>query len=88
MNNLRRSTRGFGSELGRFRDGRSELNYAVYHDRYQRTQPDPSSYAAEYGRHGSLADLLRQIGHDERTHKLDSLANTRAPRFDDIEPGA
>ena len=24
-------------ELGRFRDGRSELNYAVYHDRYQRT---------------------------------------------------
>jgi ketosteroid isomerase-like protein len=25
------------AELGRFRDGRSELNYAVYHDRYQRT---------------------------------------------------
>jgi hypothetical protein len=27
------------SELGRARDGRSELNYAIYHDRYQRT-PD------------------------------------------------
>lgn len=27
------------SELVRFRDGRSQLNYAVYHDRYQRT-PD------------------------------------------------
>jgi hypothetical protein len=27
------------SELSRFRDGRSELNYGIYHDRYQRT-PD------------------------------------------------
>lgn len=44
-------------------------------------QPDPGTYAAEYGRYGSLADLLRQIGHDERTHKLDSLANLSAPRF-------
>jgi ubiquinol oxidase len=52
------------------------------------SQPDPGSYAAEYGRHGSLADLLRQIGHDERVHKLDSLANMRAPRFHDIQPGA
>ena len=52
------------------------------------SQPDPGSYAAEYGRHGSLADLLRQIGHDERVHKLDSLANIRAPRFHDIQPGA
>jgi hypothetical protein len=51
--------------------GRSELD----------AQPDPGSYAAEYGRYGSVADLLRQIGHDERIHKLDSLANMRAPRF-------
>jgi len=29
--------RAYVSELLRFRDGRSELNYAVYHDRYQRT---------------------------------------------------
>jgi hypothetical protein len=27
------------SELGRGRDGRSVLNYAIYHDRYQRN-PD------------------------------------------------
>src|SRR5215207_1172047 len=33
------SGRAYIAELGRFRDGRSELNYAVYHDRYQRT-PD------------------------------------------------
>jgi len=36
---------------------------------------DPGTYAAEYGRFASLADLFRQIGHDERMHKLDSLAN-------------
>jgi hypothetical protein len=33
------SGRAYICELGRFRDGRSKLNYAVYHDRYQRT-PD------------------------------------------------
>jgi hypothetical protein len=47
----------------------------------RRSGPDRGSYAAEYGRYGSVADLLRQIGHDERIHKLDSLANMRAPRF-------
>jgi ketosteroid isomerase-like protein len=33
------SGRAYMHELGRLRDGRSELNYAVYHDRYRRT-PD------------------------------------------------
>jgi len=33
------SGRAYICELIRFRDGRSELNYAIYHDRYQRT-PD------------------------------------------------
>jgi ubiquinol oxidase len=36
--------------------------------------------AAEYGRYGSVADLFRQIGRDERVHKLDSLANLGALR--------
>jgi ketosteroid isomerase-like protein len=31
------SGRAYIQELARFRDGRSELNYAVYHDRCQRT---------------------------------------------------
>jgi hypothetical protein len=44
-------------------------------------QPDPGAYAAEYGPHRTLASLFRQIGHDERMHKLDSLASMRAPRF-------
>lgn len=33
------SGRAYIQELVRFRDGRTELNYAIYHDRYQRT-PD------------------------------------------------
>jgi hypothetical protein len=36
-----------------------------------------------YGHHGSLADLIRQIGHDERTHKLESLAALNEPRLRD-----
>jgi len=31
------SGRAYISEFGRMRDGRSELNYSVYHDHYQRT---------------------------------------------------
>ena len=32
------SGRAYIQELGRLRDGRSVLNYAIYHDRYQRTE--------------------------------------------------
>ena len=56
------------------------MAYVAEHPELE-TEPDPGTYAAQYGQYGSLADLLRQIGHDERTHKLDSLANMRAPRF-------
>jgi hypothetical protein len=49
-------------------------------------EPDPGSYAGQYGRCDSLADLFRQIGHDERIHKLDSLTSMRAPRFCDARP--
>ena len=31
------SGRAYMHEVGRARDGRSELNYAIYHDRYRRT---------------------------------------------------
>jgi SnoaL-like domain len=31
------SGRAYMQELGRARDGSSELNYAIYHDRYRRT---------------------------------------------------
>ena len=36
--------RSYVSEFGRFRDGSSQLNYSVYHDRYQRT-PDGWKFA-------------------------------------------
>jgi ubiquinol oxidase len=55
------------------------IAYAAEHPELD-TEPDPGTYATQYGRHGSLADLFRQIGHDERIHRLDSLANLRAPR--------
>jgi hypothetical protein len=32
--------RAYIAELGHLRDGRSQLNYSVYHDRYQRTPDD------------------------------------------------
>ena len=38
------SGRAYMSEFGRMRDGSSHLNYAVYHDRYQRT-PDGWKFA-------------------------------------------
>lgn len=44
-------------------------------------QPDPGTYGDRYGYYASVADLLRQIGHDERVHKEDSQANVDAPRF-------
>jgi len=56
------------------------MAYVAAHPELER-QPDPGTYAAQYGRYASLADLFRQIGHDERVHKLDSLASIRAPRL-------
>ena len=43
------------------------------------------SYAGEFtndfGAYDSLADLIRQIGYDERLHKIESEQNMLAPRF-------
>jgi ubiquinol oxidase len=44
-------------------------------------EPFTSAFEADYGRFDSLADLFRQIGHDERVHKLESLARIRQPKF-------
>ena len=37
-------------------------------------EPVVCDAADGYGRFDTLGDLLRQIGHDERVHKLESLA--------------
>jgi len=43
--------------------------------------PFESAFAEDYGRFASLADLFRQIGYDERVHKLESLARLDVARF-------
>jgi hypothetical protein len=43
--------------------------------------PFESEFADDYGQFASLADLFRQIGHDERVHKEESEAQMRRPRF-------
>jgi hypothetical protein len=45
------------------------------------TTPYESTFTAEFGAYGSLADLFRQIGYDERLHKLESELRIRRPRF-------
>jgi ubiquinol oxidase len=44
-------------------------------------EPYGGMFEREYGRYASLADLFRQIGHDERVHKEESLANLAEPRL-------
>ena len=43
--------------------------------------PFESAFAEDYGRFACLADLFRQIGYDERVHKLESLARLDSARF-------
>jgi hypothetical protein len=40
-----------------------------------------SEFSADFGEFESLAELFRQIGYDERLHKLHSEAAMMAPRF-------
>lgn len=39
-------------------------------------------FKAEYGHYDTLSDLFRQIGHDERIHKQESIRRMAEPRFD------
>jgi ubiquinol oxidase len=43
--------------------------------------PYTSRFGDDFGQYDSLADLFRQIGYDERLHKLESEVNMAAPRF-------
>ena len=45
------------------------------------TRPFVSDFENDYGKFASWADLFRQIGLDERHHKLESLARIETPRF-------
>jgi hypothetical protein len=45
------------------------------------TTPYRSDFSADYGHFESVADLFRQIGHDERVHKEESVAHLPKARF-------
>ncbi len=45
------------------------------------TTPFSSQFTADYGEYVSFADVLRQIGHDERVHKLASETLIASARF-------
>jgi ubiquinol oxidase len=61
----------------------AEHEYALFVEENPQLEARPYEglFAEEYGRFDSLADLFRQIGHDERVHKEDSLARIADPRF-------
>ena len=44
-------------------------------------EPFESIFADDYGRFASVADLFRQIGYDERVHKLETLERVATARF-------
>ena len=45
------------------------------------SEPYDAAFSADYGSFQSTADVLRQIGHDERVHKEESLIALARPRF-------
>jgi len=56
------------------------MHFVAEHPEWE-TEPFGSGFADEYGAFDSLADVFRQIGHDERVHKEESLAQMREARF-------
>ncbi|MEO5840901.1 MAG: alternative oxidase [Acidimicrobiales bacterium] len=61
----------------------AEHEYARFVDEnvWLSQRPYDGVFADDYGRFATLADLFRQIGHDERVHKLESLQRMDQPRF-------
>jgi ubiquinol oxidase len=61
----------------------AEHEYALFvteHPEWE-TRTFDSRFTEEFGHYDSLCDLFRQIGYDERLHKLQSEAAMKAPRF-------
>lgn len=61
----------------------AEHEYAALvteHPEWETTAYD-GAFVSDFGAYESLADLFRQIGYDERLHKLESEQRMRHPRF-------
>jgi ubiquinol oxidase len=69
---------------GDFED-HAEHEYALFvqENPHLENQPYEGEFTEDFGAYDSLADLFRQIGYDERLHKLESEHAMRAPRFGD-----
>jgi ubiquinol oxidase len=61
----------------------AEHEYALFVDEspWLEDRPYDGLFADDYGRFDTLADLFRQIGHDERIHKEESLTRMAEARF-------
>lgn len=59
---------------------REYMALVVEHPEWE-TEPFASDLASPYDSLDTFADVLRQIGHDERLHKEESVARMRQPRF-------
>jgi ubiquinol oxidase len=61
----------------------AEHEYALLVDEHPEweTTPYTGAFADDFGHYDTLADLFRQIGYDERLHKLESEAAMANPRF-------
>ncbi len=61
----------------------AEHEYATLVTEHPEWEAEPfvSQFSPDYGEYASLADVFRQIGHDERVHKQESEAQLAHPRF-------
>ena len=61
----------------------AEHEYAALVDEHAEWEGTPyaGEFKDDFGTYDSLADLFRQIGYDERLHRIESEFNMRAPRF-------
>ena len=69
--------------LNAYFEDHAEHEYMEYVAEYPDLEAErfESIFAEDYGQFASLADLFRQIGYDERVHKLESLTYVNAARF-------
>ena len=61
----------------------AEHEYALLVEEHPEWEDEPydGSFTDDFGSYDSLADLFRQIGYDERLHKLESEVKLKRPRF-------
>lgn len=74
---------GWSYRLNADFEDHAEHEYALLVEEHPEWEDVPydGRFVGDYGHHGSLADLFRQIGYDERLHKQESESRIHEPRF-------